>query len=147
MEVIVVHDLERIEHALASDDLDPTLFERCAQDLLTEVFPGLSPVPGGTDFGRDADVHGGDPSSLPPRLMVTKSRDYKGIRSNMVGGLESLKEHKIPFNHIVLANPGSLSGTNLEKLQKEAAGHGATVTDIFGRGFFASKQPEPVVAA
>ena len=41
-----MHELERIERALAERDLDSTLFERCAQDCLSETYPGLSPVPG-----------------------------------------------------------------------------------------------------
>ena len=47
-EGVIVHELERIEHALANNDLDPTLFELCAQDLLSETYEGLSPIPGGT---------------------------------------------------------------------------------------------------
>jgi hypothetical protein len=52
-----MNELNRLEHALAEGDLDPALFDRCAQDLLIEVFPGLFSVLGGTDYGRDGDVH------------------------------------------------------------------------------------------
>ncbi len=133
-----MHELERIEQALANNDLDPALFERCAQDLLSETYPGLSPIPGGTDWGRDADAHDGS-GGPPPRLMVTKSRDYSDIRANMVGGLESLKQHKVPFNRVVIANPGMLSETQRSKLRKEAANHGALLDAVYDRGFFASR--------
>lgn len=133
-----MHELERIEHALANHDLDPDLFERCAQDLLTETYPGLSPVPGGTDWGRDADAHDAT-AAPPPRLMVTKSRDYSGIRSNMVGGLESLKQHSVPFDRVVVANPGSLSETQRSKLREEAAKYGARLEAVYDRRFFASR--------
>lgn len=132
-----MHELERIEHALASNDLDPVLFERCAQDLLIETYPGLSPVPGGTDWGRDADVHDG--AATPPRLMVTKSRDYSDIRSNMVGGLESLKQHSVSVDRVVIASPGRLSEIQRGKLREAAAGHGARLEAVYDRGFFASR--------
>ena len=125
-----MHELERIEYTLANDDLDPAVFERCAQDLLTETYPGLSPVPGGTDWGRDADVHDGA-ESPPPRLMVTKSREFSGIRSNMIGGLESLKQHSVPFERIVIANLGTLNETQRSKLRREAATHGARLEAVY----------------
>ncbi|MGW0056503.1 hypothetical protein [Nocardia nova] len=132
-----MHELERIEHALATQDLDPTKFERCAQDLLSETYPGLSPIPGGTDWGRDADLHDGM-AQIPPRLMVTKSREQSGIRANMIGGLESLKEHNVAYDRIVIANPGSLSETQRNKLREDAAAKGAKLVAIYDRGFFGS---------
>src|SRR5438045_9799930 len=53
-----MHELDRIDRALATKRLDADLFERCATDFLVEVYPGLSPIPGGTAWGRDADIHG-----------------------------------------------------------------------------------------
>ena len=132
-----MHELERIEHALADNDLDPVLFERCAQDLLVETYPGLSPVPGGPDWGRDADVHDG--AGTPPRLMVTKSREYSAIRSNMVGGLESLEQHSVSVDRVVIANPGRLSEIQRAKLREAAAEHGAHLEAAYDRGFFASR--------
>ncbi|MCY4421441.1 MAG: hypothetical protein OXC06_00070 [Acidimicrobiaceae bacterium] len=132
-----MHELERIEHALAHNDLDPVLLERCAQDLLIETYPGLSPVPGGTDWGRDADVHDG--AATPPRLMITKSRNYSDIRSNMVGGLESLEQHSVSVDRVVIANPGRLSEIQRGKLREAAAGYGARLEAVYDRGFFASR--------
>ncbi len=133
-----MHELERIEQALDDKDIDPSLFERCAQDLLTEIYPGLSPVPCGTDWGRDADLHDG--SACPPRLMATKSREYSGIRSNMIRGLESLKKHPVTYDRIVIATPGVLSEIQRDKLEREAAERGARLDrNVYDRGFFASR--------
>ena len=132
-----MHQLERIEDALADNDLDPVLFERCAQDLLIETYPGLSPVPGGTDWGRDADVHDG--AGTPPRLMVTKSRDYSAIRSNMVRGLKSLKQHSVSVDRVVIANPGRLNASQRARLREAAAVHGARLEAVYDGGFFASR--------
>ena len=46
-----MHDLDRIEHALATKRLSSELFERCSQDMLSEVYVALSPIPGGTTGG------------------------------------------------------------------------------------------------
>ncbi len=133
-----MHELERIENALATKDLDPTVFERCAQDLLTDIYPGLSLVPGGTDWGSDADVHDGT-SETPRRLMVTKSRDYDSIRKNMVGGLKSLKDHDQAFDRIIIANPGSLNRLQRNNLKKAAAELGAVLEAVYDRGYFGSR--------
>ena len=37
-----MHDLDRIEALLANKRIDSELFERFAQDALSEVYPGLS---------------------------------------------------------------------------------------------------------
>ena len=71
--------------------------------------------------------------------MVTKSREYSDIRSNMLGGLDSLGAHDVAFDRIVLANPGLIKETHRDKLRKDAAEKGARLDDIYDRGFFASK--------
>lgn len=131
------NDLDRIERALMEQELDPELFERCAQDLLSELYPGLSAIPGGTDWGRDADLHGA--GEEPIRLMVTKSREYDAIRSNMIRGLKSLAKHGIDAERVVLANPGELSEVNRSKLREVAETYGAKLEAVFDRRFFASK--------
>lgn len=133
-----MHELERIEQALAEKHLDPAVFERCAQDLLIEIYPGLSPIPGGTDFGRDADAHGTE-DVIPRRILVTTSRDYSGIRANMLRGVKSMQKNDLSFDGIVLANPGSLSATDRKKLRDEAAALGARVEAVYDRSFFASR--------
>jgi hypothetical protein len=40
----------------------------CAGALLGPVYPGFTPIPGGTDFGRDADV--GGPGDDPMHLLA-----------------------------------------------------------------------------
>jgi hypothetical protein len=132
-----VHELDRIEQALASKPLNHNLFERCAQDLLIEVYPGLTPIPGGTDWGRDADVHTG--KGLPPRLLVTSSRTLEGVRQNMNKGIASMIQHGVPFDRIVLANCAQLSQIERDRLGTSARKRGATIEAIYGRGFFASR--------
>jgi hypothetical protein len=133
-----VHELDRIEQALASNLLDHNLFERCAQDLLIETYPGLSPIPGGTDWGRDADIHGTG-TEVTTRLLATASRTLKGVRSNMLKGIASMREHNVPFDRVVLANPALLSQLDRNNLAISARKRGATIDAVYDRGFFASR--------
>lgn len=133
-----MHELDRIERALATHSLNYQRFEQFAGDVLTEVFPGLSVISGGTDWGRDADIHVQAPEP-PMRLLVTTARTLDGIRKNLHKGLRSMKEHEVGFKRIVLANPGLLNELQREKLRDAAAKHGATVDVVYDRRFFASK--------
>ena len=135
-----VRDLDRIERALATSRLSAQAFERCAQDLLSTVYQGLTPVPGGSDWGRDADIPGtGD--DVPARLLATSSRELDGVRKNMLGGIKSMKEHGVPVHGIVLANPAVLSRSDRGKLAESArrAGAALNVSEIFDGTFFASR--------
>lgn len=48
--------VDRIDRELRQLALDPTVFEQFATTILMGFFPGLTPISGGTDFGRDADI-------------------------------------------------------------------------------------------
>jgi hypothetical protein len=133
-----MHELDRIEHALATKRLDPDLFERCATDLLIDVYPGLSHVRGGTDMGRDADIHGTG-NTVPPRLVVTSSRSIEGVRRNMVKGVKSLQDNRVPVERLVLANPAILNETQRQKLRGTAKKSGLMIEAFHDRGYFASR--------
>lgn len=133
-----MHELDRITHALATKRLDAHLFERCATDFLIEVYPGLSPIPGGTDWGRDADVHG-TANPVPPRLLVTSSRSIEGVKENMVSGLKSLAKHCVKVERVVLANPALINEQQRQKLRNKARELGVTIDAFHDRDFFASK--------
>lgn len=134
-----MHDLDRIGHALATKRLSTEVFERCAQDLLSGLYDGLSPISGGSDWGRDADITGtGD--DIPVRLLITSSRSLDGVRGNMLAGTRSMRKHEVPVGRIMLANPAILRLSDREKLVKSAKRAGALLdaSDIFDGGFFAS---------
>jgi hypothetical protein len=128
---------DRIEHALAEKPLSHQLFERCAQDLLTEIYPGLTPISGGTDWGRDADIH--TVGGLPARLLATTARKLEGVRKNMLKGIASMKQYRVPFDRIILANCGQISQLQRHSLSESAKKQGAIVDAIYDRGFFASR--------
>lgn len=133
-----MHELDRIEQALATKRLDHNLFERCAQDLLIEPYPGLSPIPGGTDWGRDADIYRTG-TEVPTRLLATASRTLEGVRSNLLKGIASMREHHVPFDRVLLANPALLSQLDRNSLATSARKRGATLDAVYDRGFFSSR--------
>lgn len=136
-----MNDLDKIEHALRNTVMHHATFERFAQDTLSTVYPGLTPIPGGTDWGRDADIAIDSGDAAPPRLLVTSARTLNGVRKNMLRSIKSLRDHGVPTGRLVLANAASLTGLNRHGLTRSAATAGAQldVSDIFDRGFFASR--------
>lgn len=136
----LMHELERIEAALESKSVNHDLFERFAQDALSDMFPGLVPIPGGTDWGRDADIiaPGG---TVPPRLLVTASRTLDGVQANLRRGIKSMTDHGLPYDELVLCNIAVLSQLDRVKLQQTAQRLGARLEfhNIFDRAFAASK--------
>jgi len=59
-----------------SGHVDPDLFEACAADLLTAVYPSLTPVRGGSDDGYDGAIASNDEPPYP--LITTTGKDAKG---------------------------------------------------------------------
>lgn len=131
-------ELDRIELTLATRQLNPALFERCATDVLTDLYPGLSPVPEATDHGRDADIHVPG-ETVPTRVMITTARTPKGVQANMVKSLKSMTEHSVAYERIILANPAALNERQRASLRKKANEFNATITAFYDHGFFASR--------
>src|SRR3990172_9230002 len=65
--------IERLNGAL-----DPELFEQCAADLLRVIYPGLTPMRGGSDSGMDGAIADGLGEPFP---LVTTTTD------NVIGNL------------------------------------------------------------
>jgi hypothetical protein len=135
-----MHDLDRIEALLANKRIDSELFERFAQDALSEVYPGLSPIPGGTDWGRDADITSAD--APVQRLMATTARTRDGVRANMLRGIASLQEHKVTHDvRPVLVSLAEVSVLDRQSLIKSAETRGVhlSANDIYDRRFVADR--------
>ncbi|MEU4801310.1 hypothetical protein [Actinosynnema sp. NPDC023587] len=133
-----MHELDHISEALASQSLNHQVFERCATDLLGGVYEGLSSVPGGTDWGRDADIYSAQ-VEVPMRVLVTASRTFDGVKANLVRGLRSMAKHGVIVERVVLANPADLSQLQRSKLENKAADWNVTIDAYFGREFFVSR--------
>ena len=78
----------QIEDALAGA-LDPEQFEQCAVDLLRTVYPGLVPIRGGQDAGRDGQTatHTADALFLVATTGDPARNLSKNLRSHTAAGL------------------------------------------------------------
>jgi hypothetical protein len=102
----------RITQAFEAGRFDPDELERCFTDLLTSIYPGLSPVPGGTDFGRDADIN--DELAPPARLLVTGG----DRRANVKAGLSSMAKNGIPVERVIVATSQEVSETKRASIRQ-----------------------------
>jgi hypothetical protein len=130
-----MNDLDKIEHALGTKQMHHETFERFAQDTLSDVYPGLSPILGGTDWGRDGDDAASDGTTAAPRLLVTSSRTLVGVAANLRRSIKSLDQHGVATDRLILANAASLSVLDRQSLAKTAAKAGKTIdaSDIYDR--------------
>ncbi|MGH8901559.1 MAG: hypothetical protein ACRDYA_07720 [Egibacteraceae bacterium] len=120
--------LDRIRAALAHRILDPRLFEECACALLTEIYPTLTPVTGGKDFGRDADIPGRD--GPPMRVVITTARD---VRRNLRDSLSQLRRKGLGVREVIVATSRSLDADARRKLEETAGKAGAHLFVVYDR--------------
>ncbi|MFB9315744.1 ATP-binding protein [Nocardioides plantarum] len=134
--------LERILRALSAGDLDPKRFEETACALLGELYPGLSPIEGGTDFGRDADVyevnagfavHAGDEpvpvGTVSVRLLATVGDPI----ANLTRSIARLKEESLATRQLVIACTLPVSATKRRALEVTCMNNGLELPAIYGR--------------
>ena len=91
--------------------LDGTTFERCAVDLLREVYPSLYPVEGGNDAGMDGV--GELPDGTPFFLVATVQDDAHGnLDRNVKSHIDAGGERRA----VVFATSRPISGRRRIKL-------------------------------
>ncbi len=114
--------------------LDPVLFERCAVELLREVYPGIVPVAGGDDGGMDGAISTGPGEPVP--LVTTTGKDVLG---NLKGSLESYLRVRGRAREAVLATSQALRGRRRRNLVKRARELGFTLRNIHDRDDFVGR--------
>jgi predicted DNA binding CopG/RHH family protein len=123
----------RIAQALQEKELDHKVFERCADTLLLPIYPGLTPIPGGTDFGRDADIPAG---AEIIRLLATTA---KNVEENLRGGLLRLEQTGLSHRQVIIATSQVVSATRRRKLDVIAAEQGAVLVNVHERSWLAGQ--------
>ena len=108
--------------------LGPERFERCAVELLRDVYPGLVPIPGGDDGGMDGAISIGEPAAIP--LVVTAGKDVLG---NLKRNLDSYLSTGGLARQAVLATSQPLTPTKRRNLEKRAREKGFTLRNIHDR--------------
>ncbi|MGH3707623.1 MAG: hypothetical protein ACRDRQ_05870 [Pseudonocardiaceae bacterium] len=141
--MLVVDLISRIRRALETVHLDPMEFERCAVALLLPVYPGLSAVEGGHDFGRDADIY------FP--LEVSESTGRRGrllattgdARANVSGGLRRMREEGLRVDVVVVVTSRPLLGSQRRGIEELAATeYGIAETVFFARDWLTGRLVE-----
>ncbi len=120
----------KIEERLGSK-LAPALFERCAVELLHDVYPGLAPVTGGGDAGMDGAIPNAIGEPLP--LIVTTARDVIG---NLTRSLKSYRDAKRSATGAVVATSQPLTPQRRRNLEDRAKEWGFTLRNIHDRDYF-----------
>ena len=114
--------------------LDPDLFERCAVELLRDVYPGIVPIRGGDDGGMDGSISIGTGGPVP--LIVTTSGDVLG---NLERNLDSYRRTGGSARQAVLATSQALSGRRRRNLEKRANRLGFTLRNIHEQADFVGR--------
>ena len=114
--------------------LDPVLFERCAVDLLRDVYPGLTPVAGGGDAGMDGAIP--DATGEPLPLIVTTAKNVIG---NLTSSLESYGHSGGSTTEAVAAASQPLSAQRRRNLETRAKELGFTLRNIHARDDLAKR--------
>lgn len=124
--------LDRIDAKLKTKDLDPKDFERCAIDLLSGIYPGITPVTGGTDFGRDADI---GELGEGPRLLATTGDP----RENLQRGLARMQEEGVSVKDgVVIATSRPVRATQRRNLGVMAEKAGSRLVQVHDRSWLSS---------
>ena len=111
------------------------MFERCAVDLLREVYPGLVPIRGGDDGGMDgaiADSRGG----VPMPLVVTTAGSVIG---NLNRNLESYRRGGGTASEAVVATSRPLTARQRRNLEKRAGEFGLVLRQIHDQADFVGR--------
>src|SRR5687767_1644176 len=98
--------LDKISAALQTQPIDADEFESVAGILLGELYPGIVPITGGTDFGRDAELR----QTGEPSIGFIISTDER-VERNVVGSIESMQKNNVDIRRVVVVTTQSLSAT------------------------------------
>jgi hypothetical protein len=108
--------------------LDPESFERCAQDLLREVYPALVPIRGGSDAGMDGAIADGEGRAYP--LVCTTSEQ---VLRNLKRSLRRYQEEGGPRRKVVCATSQALTQRRRNNLEAAAEEQGFVLLNVHDR--------------
>jgi hypothetical protein len=127
--------VSQVLRAIEDRPVNPSEFERCACALLRTRYPGLSPVEGGHDFGRDGDIY--IPLDLNDlnrrgRLLATTGDPVANLRT----GLKRMTAEGLRVDRVIMACLRPVSARTRRTLDALCADHGLPAPDVYGRDWF-----------
>ncbi len=91
------------------------LFEKCVIDLLKDDFPGMVPIPGGSDMGMDGAFPDGEDAYCP--VVVTAGKDIVG---NLERNLNSYIDNGLPSRKAIFITSNPLNQQQRKRLLEKA---------------------------
>lgn len=116
--------------------LDPDLFERCAVELLREVYSGIVPIGGVGDGGMDGGISIGTGSPLP---LIATTTAAERVSGNLQRNLGSYRRAGGSASEAVLATSQALGGRRRRNLEKRGRELGFTLRKIHDRTDFTGR--------
>jgi hypothetical protein len=113
--------------------VDHDLFERCAQDLLGQIYPGLTPVVGGTDAGMDGAIPSAE-GCFP--LICTTQNDVSG---NLQKSINAHLKRRAGPARCILATTVHLTPQRRDNLIDAAKALGAQLHQIHDQEDFVGR--------
>lgn len=110
--------------------LDGAHFQRCANELLQETYPGLAPVAGGNDAGMDGTI--GEDGFL----VVTTGKD---VLRNLTKNIDSHLAQGGLRRRVVIATSQEITGPRRRKLEARAVEKGFILVNVHDRNDFAAR--------
>ena len=115
--------------------LDPTVFEKCAVDVLRCDWPRVVPVAGGGDDGFDGAVADGG-CQEPFALVVTTAEALTG---NLRRNLSRAKSKRATLDRALFATSRRVTPRMRQKLEETAGELGVKLLQVYGQDWFAQR--------
>lgn len=119
---------DRIDSGLSARRYSPDEFEIVVNLLLEPIYPGLIPIPGGSDDGRDADIPRG--AETPFRLITTTER---GVLGNVRKSLDRMVARGLAVPGVVVATNQLASAKLRRQIEQVAIDHGTRLLNVHDR--------------
>ena len=114
--------------------IDPDVFEKCAADILRDVYPGLVPIPGGQDAGMDGAIADGRGEAFP---LITTTQ--KNVIGNLTKNLKSYLNKGGKRRKAVLATSQALTPRRVDNLHNRADELGFVLIGVHQREDIANR--------
>ena len=116
-------------------DLDPAVFENCAEELLESVWPGLVAVPGGRDDGFDGAVADTSTNESWPLIVTTGASFVTNLRAS----LDSAKRKGWKPERALFATSRPITPDDRRELRDAARKRKVTLAQVYGQDWFARR--------
>jgi hypothetical protein len=126
--------IERIDQGIEGT-LNYERFERAAMALLRPIYPWISPVEAGTDFGRDADIYrvSDEPQGFRGRVLATTGDPLANLKRSHKSWAKQGEAFHV--DSIVIACARNVTATERKRLELYCDENQLPPPEIYGRSW------------